>query len=60
MIQKDTYVPMFIAVPFTITSTWKQPKHPSADEWIKTQYIYTLEYYSAIKQNAITSLVMMQ
>ena len=51
---------MFIAVPFTIISTWKQPKHPSADEWIKTQYIYTLEYYSAIKQNAITSLVMMQ
>ena len=43
---------MFIAALFTIAKTWKQPKCPSTDEWIKKMwYIYTLGYYSAIKKN---------
>ena len=43
---------MFIAALFTIVKTWKQPKCPSTDEWIKKLwYIYTMEYYSAIKKN---------
>ena len=49
---------MFIAAIFTIPKTWKQPKCPSTDEWIKMWYIYTMEYYSAIKahgNNAICS-----
>ena len=45
---------MFIAALFTIVKTWKQPKCPSTEEWIKKMwYIYTMEYYSAIKQNKI-------
>ena len=47
---------MFIAALFTIAKTWKQPKCPSTDEWIKMMwYIYTMEYYSAIKKNEIMS-----
>jgi len=43
---------MLIAALFTISRTWKQPKCPFTDEWIKKQwYIYTMEYYSAIKKN---------
>ena len=43
---------MFIAALFTIARTWKQPRCPSTDEWIKKMwYIYTMEYYSAIKRN---------
>ena len=50
LIRKDTCTPMFIAALFTIAKTWKQPKCPSTDEQIKkTWYIYTMEYYSAIK-----------
>ena len=45
---------MFIAGLFAIAKTWKQPKCPSPDEWIKKKwYIYTMEYYSAIKNNLI-------
>ena len=48
-IEKDTYIPLFIAALFTITRTWKQPRCPSTDEWIKKlRYIHTMEYYSAI------------
>uniref|UniRef100_A0A4X1TR39 DUF1725 domain-containing protein n=1 Tax=Sus scrofa TaxID=9823 RepID=A0A4X1TR39_PIG len=45
---------MFIAALFAIAKTWKQPKCPSTEEWIKKMwYIYTMEYYSAIKRNEI-------
>ena len=45
---------MFIAALFTIARTWKQPKHPSTEEWIKMMwYTCTIEYYSAIKRSKI-------
>ena len=48
--EKDTYILFFIAALFTIARTWKQPRCPSTDEWIKKLwYIYTMECYSAIK-----------
>ena len=51
---KDTCIPMFIAALFAIAKTWKQPKCPLTEEWIKKMwYIYTMEYYSAIKRNKI-------
>ena len=59
-IQKDTCTPMFIAELFTIARTWKQPKCPSTGKWIKKMwYIYTMEYYSAIKRNEIGSFLEM-
>ena len=57
--ETDTCTPMFIAALFIIARTWKQPRCPSADEWIrKLWYIYTMEYYSAIKQNIFESVLM--
>ena len=51
-IERDTCTPMFIAAVFIIARAWKQPRCPSADKWIrKLWYIYTMEYYSAIKKN---------
>ena len=51
---------MFMAALFIIVKTWKQPKCPSTDEWIKKMwYIYTMEYYSAIKRNEMGSFVEM-
>jgi len=58
-IERDTCTPMFIAALFTIAWTWKQPRCPSADERIrKLWYIYTMEYYSAIKRNTFKSILM--
>ena len=57
--EKDTCVPLFIAALFTIARTWKQPRCPSTDEWIKKLwYIYTMEYYSSIKRNTFESVLM--
>ena len=57
-IRKDTCTPVFTATLFTIAKTWKQPKCPLADEWIKKMwYIYTIEYYSAIEKNKIGSFI---
>ena len=51
--------PVFITAVFTIARTWKQPRCPLADEWIrKLWYIYIMEYYSAIKKNAFESVLM--
>ena len=51
--------PMFIAALFITARTWKQPRGPSADEWIrKLWYIYTMEYYSAVKKNSFESVLM--
>ena len=56
---KETHTPKFILVLFTIARTWKQPRCPSADEWIiNLWYIYTMKYYSAIKKNAFESVLM--
>ena len=57
-IQEDTSTPMFTVALFTIARTWKQPRCPSTDEWIKmTWYIHTVEYYSAIERNKFESVV---
>ena len=71
IIWKDTHTPMFIATLFTVAKTWKQPKYPLTDEWIRKMwsvcvcvyiYIYTyiymtMGYYYAIKKNEIMSFV---
>ena len=52
IIQKESCTTMFIAALFTIARTWKQPKCPLTDEWLKKMWhIYKMEYYSAIKRN---------
>ena len=58
-IEKDTCIPSFTAALFTIARTWKHPRYPSTDEWIKKfWYIYTTYYYSAIKRNVFVSVLM--
>ena len=58
-IQRNTCTPMFITALFTIARTCKQPRRPSADVWIRNLwYIYTIEYYSAVKKNAFESVLM--
>ena len=57
-IERDMCTPVFTAVLFTIARTWKQPRCPSADKWIrKLWYIYTMDY-SAIKKNTFESVLM--
>ena len=57
--ERDTCTPMFIATLFIIARTWKQPRCPSADEWIrKLWHIYMMDYYSAIKTNTFESVLM--
>ena len=52
IIERDLYTPMFTAALFTVARTWKQPRCPSEGEWIrKLWYIYTMEYYPAIKKH---------
>ena len=58
-IERDMCPPVFIAALFTIARTWKQSRCPSADKWIrKLWYVYTMEYYSGIKNNAFESVLM--
>ena len=58
-IERDMCTPMFIAALFIIAKTWKQPRCLSVDEWIrKLWYIYTMEYYSAIKKNTFEPVLM--
>ena len=57
--ERDTCTPTFITALFIIARTWKQPRCPSADEWLrKLWYIYTMEYYSATKKNTFESVLM--
>jgi hypothetical protein len=58
MYNKDTWPIMFIAALFIIARSWKQPRFPPTEEWIqKFWYIYTMEYYSAIKHNDFMKFV---
>ena len=58
-IEKDTCIPLFIAALGTITRTWKKPRCPSTDEWIKKQwYIFTMEIYSDIKRDVFETVLM--
>ena len=58
MTHKDACTPVLTAPLFSIAKTWKQPKCPSTKEWIKKMwYIYTMEYYSAIKRNKIPAFL---
>ena len=57
--ERDTCTPMFIAALFLIARTWKQPRCPSANKWIRKLWcIYTMGYYSAIKKNSFESVLM--
>ena len=56
--ERDMFTPMFIAALFIVARTWKQPRCPSADDWIrKLWFIYAVEYCSAIKKNAFESVL---
>ena len=58
-IERDMCTPMFIASLFTIARTWRQPRYPSADEWIRKLWnIYIMECYSVIKKNTFESVLM--
>ena len=58
-IERDTCIPLFTAALFAIARIWKQPRCPSTGDWIKKLwYIYTTEYYSAIKRNTLESVLM--
>ena len=58
-VERDTCIPLFFAALFTIAKTWKQPRSPSADKWIKKLwYIYTKEHNSGIKRNTSESVLM--
>jgi hypothetical protein len=46
---------MFTAALLTITKLWKQPRYPTTDEWIKKTYLYTMEFYAAMKKNEMLS-----
>ena len=56
-IERDPWTPMFTAALFKTARTWKQPRCPSADKWIR-KLKYTMECYSAIKKNAFESVLM--
>ena len=57
-LKKDTYTPMFTAALFTIGKTWKKPRCPWTDEWIKKLWqVCTMEYYSVIKRNAFELVI---
>ena len=57
--KKTHVIPLFIAALFTTARTWKEPRCPSTDEWIKKfWHIYTMKYYSAIKRNTFESVLM--
>ena len=54
--QKDTCIPVFVAALHTLAKTWKRPKCPSTEEWIKKKrYTYTMDYYSAIERKEVTA-----
>ena len=60
IVEKDTCILMFMAALFARARTWKQPRCPSTDEWTKKMwYIYTMEYYSALKMKEIRSFAVM-
>ena len=57
--ERDIHIPLFIAAIFTKARSWKQPRCPLTDEWIKKLWnIYTVEYYSAIKRNTFELVLM--
>ena len=59
IIGKDTGTAVFIAALFIVARTWKQPRCPLTDEWIKRlRYMHTMEYYSAIKRNKVESVLL--
>ena len=58
-IERDACIPLFNAVLFTIVRTWKQPRCPSIDEWIKELWhMYTMEYYSVVSRDTFESVLM--